>query len=473
MKLSRNLEENRKMMAKLFPIEKSFDLIERQIVIGGKKAVMYFIDGFVKDGVVGKIMQFFLGLTPDQLENVNTAQDFAARFVSYVEVSTESDVEKITTQYLSGPAILMIDGYEEAILIDARTYPARSTEEPEKEKVLRGSRDGFVETVVFNTALIRRRIRDPKFVAEVVNVGNRSRTDVVIAYIDDIVDKKTLEKIKKRIESIDVRSLTMSQESLAECLIKRKWYNPFPKIRYTERPDIAAANVLEGNIVILVDNDPSAMVLPSSIFDFIQEADDFYYPPVIGGYMRAVRNLIFFSTLVITPLWLLAIQNMDRLPEWLHFLQIAEPNEVSPVVQLLILEVAIDVLKLASVNTPNMLGNSLSIIGALILGDFAIQSGWFVPDTILYMSIVAICSFSQPSVELNYAFKFMRIIILVLSHFFNLTGFIIGVVLSFVLIGTNKTVTGKGYLYPIIPFNAHDFKYKFLRLKIRSTEKMH
>lgn len=473
MKLSRNLEENRKMMAEIFPLGKSFDLIERRIVIGGKNAVMYFIDGFVKDAVVGKMMQFFLSITPDQLTNVHTAQDFSARFVSYVEVTTESDVEKIVTQYLSGPAVLMLDGFDEAILIDARTYPARSTEEPEKEKVLRGSRDGFVETVVFNTALMRRRIRDPKFVAEVVNVGNRSRTDVVIAYISDIVDKNTLEKIRKRIQEIDVRSLTMSQESLAECLIKRKWYNPFPKIRYTERPDIAAANVLEGNIVILVDNDPSAMILPSSIFDFIQEADDFYYPPLIGGYMRIVRNLIFFSTLVLTPLWLLAIQNMDRLPEWLHFLQIAEPNGVPPIVQLLLLEVAIDVLKLASVNTPNMLGNSLSIIGALILGDFAIQSGWFVPDTILYMAIVAICSFSQPSVELNYAFKFMRIIILLLSHFFNLTGFIIGVVLAFVLIGTNKTVTGKRYLYPVIPFNAHDFKYKFLRLKIRSKEKVH
>lgn len=473
MKLSRNLEENRKMMAEIFPLGKSFDLIERRIVIGGKNAVMYFIDGFVKDAVVGKMMQFFLSITPDQLTNVHTAQDFSARFVSYVEVTTESNVEKIVTQYLSGPAVLMLDGFDEAILIDARTYPARSTEEPEKEKVLRGSRDGFVETVVFNTALMRRRIRDPKFVAEVVNVGNRSRTDVVIAYISDIVDKNTLEKIRKRIQEIDVRSLTMSQESLAECLIKRKWYNPFPKIRYTERPDIAAANVLEGNIVILVDNDPSAMILPSSIFDFIQEADDFYYPPLIGGYMRIVRNLIFFSTLVLTPLWLLAIQNMDRLPEWLHFLQIAEPNGVPPIVQLLLLEVAIDVLKLASVNTPNMLGNSLSIIGALILGDFAIQSGWFVPDTILYMAIVAICSFSQPSVELNYAFKFMRIIILLLSHFFNLTGFIIGVVLAFVLIGTNKTVTGKRYLYPVIPFNAHDFKYKFLRLKIRSKEKVH
>ncbi len=471
MKLSKNLQENRNMMEQIFPFEKSFDLLEREIVIGGKNAAMYFIDGFVKDAVVTKMINFFLSITPDQLTNIDNAKDFSSHFVTYVEVSTESDVDKIVTQYLSGPAVLMIDGYDEAIIIDARTYPARSTEEPEKEKVLRGSRDGFVETVVFNTALLRRRIRDPRFIAEVMNVGNRSRTDVVIAYIDDIVDKKTLEKVRKRIQNIDVRSLTMSQESLAECLIKRKWYNPFPKIRYTERPDIAAANVLEGNIVILVDNDPSAMVLPSSIFDFIQEADDFYYPPVIGGYLRATRNIIFFSTLILTPLWLLIIQNMDKLPDWLSFLQIAEPNQVPPIVQLLILELAIDVLKLASVNTPNMLGNSLSIIGALILGDFAIQSGWFVPDTILYMSIVAISSFAQPSVELNYAFKFMRIVILLLSHFFNLAGFIIGLVFSLVLIGTNKTITGKGYLYPVIPFNAHDFKYKFFRIRIRATEK--
>lgn len=473
MKLSNNLEDNRRMMARLFPLERSFDLIERKIIIGGKKAVMYFIDGFVKDGIMEKMLQFFLKITPEQLNDVRSAEDFSERFVSYVEVTTESNAEKLVTQYLSGIAVLMLDGYDEAVLIDARTYPARSTEEPEKEKVLRGSRDGFVETVVFNVALLRRRIRDPRFVAEVINVGNRSRTDVVIAYIDDIVDKAALEKIRKRIQNIDVRSLTMSQESLAECLIKRKWYNPFPKIRYTERPDIAAANALEGNIVILVDNDPSAMILPGSIFDFIQEADDFYYPPLIGGYMRAVRSLIFFSTLILTPLWLLAIRNIDKLPEWLQFLRIAEPNGVSPFIQLLLLEASIDVLKLASVNTPDMLGNSLSIIGALILGDFAIQSGWFVPDTILYMSVVAICSFSQPSVELNYAFKFMRIIILILSRFFNFIGFAVGVALSLVLIGTNKTVTGKGYLYPVIPFNAHDFKYKFLRMKIRSAEKMH
>ncbi|MBO5733272.1 MAG: spore germination protein [Clostridia bacterium] len=471
MKVSEKVEETRKIIHGILPMEKSFDIIEREVMIGGVKSYMYFIDGFVKDAVVAKLIAFLFGITPEKMKSAKTAKDFIANFITYVEVDTESDIDKVMQMYLSGATVLIVDGFSEAIIIDARTYPARSTEEPEKEKVLRGSRDGFVETVVFNTALMRRRIRDPRFTAEIVTVGNRSKTDVVITYIADIVDEKMLDNIRKRLKNIDVRSLTMNQESLAECLIRRKWYNPFPKIRYTERPDIAAACVLEGSIAVLVDNDPSAMLLPSSIFDFIQEADDFYYPPIVGGYMRIVRNLVFFSTMILTPLWLLLIQNLDLLPIWLRFIRIAQPNEVAPIVQLLILEIAVDVLRFASVNTPNMMGNSLSIIGALILGDFAIQSGWFVPDTILYMSIVAIASFSQANIELNYAFKFMRIMILLLTYFFNLWGFIGGAIISFVLIATNKTVAGKGYLYPVIPFNLHDFKYKFLRLKIRSKEK--
>ncbi len=471
MKISSDVKKTKELFGKILPIGKSFDIIEREVIIGERVSYMYFIDGFVKDGVVAKLINFLLGLTPDKLKNIKTAAEFASRFITYVEVDVTDDVDKIMQMYLSGATVLVIDGFSEAIIIDARTYPARSTEEPEKEKVLRGSRDGFVETVVFNTALLRRRIRDPKFTAEIVNVGNRSKTDIVITYISDIVDEKMLKNIKERLKNIDVRSLTMNQESLAECLIRRKWYNPFPKVRYTERPDIAAACVLEGSIAILVDNDPSALLLPSSIFDFIQEADDFYYPPVVGGYMRIIRNLVFFSTLILTPLWLLLIQNLQSLPPWLHFIRIAEPNDVAPIVQLLILEIAVDVLRFASVNTPNMMGNSLSIIGALILGDFAIQSGWFVPDTILYMSIVAIASFSQANIELNYAFKFMRIMILILTYFLDVVGFVLGLVITILLIATNKTVSGKGYLYPVIPFNLHDFKYKFLRLKIRARNR--
>ncbi len=471
MNVSKKLEETRKYMHDILPVGKSFDLIEREFIIGGKKTYMYFIDGFAKDGVLSKMITFLFSITPEKMKNISTASDFAANFIPYVETDVESDMDKIIQMYLSGATVLIIDGFSEAIVIDARTYPARGVEEPEKEKVLRGSRDGFVETVVFNTALMRRRIRDPKFTAEIVTVGRRSKTDIVLTYIKDLVDENMLKNLKERLGKIDVRSLTMNQESLAECLIRRKWYNPFPKVRYTERPDIAAACVLEGSIALLVDNDPSALLLPSSIFDFIQEADDFYYPPVVGGYMRLTRNIVFFSTLILTPLWLLLIENLNVLPPWLHFIGISQPNAVAPIIQLLILEVAVDVLRFASVNTPNMMGNSLSIIGALILGDFAIQSGWFVPDTILYMSIVAIASFSQPNIELNYAFKFMRIVILLLTYFLDVWGFLAGLIISIVLIATNKTVTGKGYLYPVIPFNYHDFKYKFLRLKIRAKEK--
>lgn len=471
MKVSENIEKTREYIHTTLPMGKSFDLIEREFIMGGKKTYMYFIDGFAKDGVLSKMIAFLLGITPDKMKNINSSSDFAKNFIPYVETDVMDDLDQILQMYLSGATVLLVDGFSEAIVIDARTYPARGVEEPEKEKVLRGSRDGFVETVVFNTALMRRRIKDPNFTAEIVTVGRRSKTDIVLTYIKDLVDEKMLSDLKKRLQKIDVRSLTMNQESLAECLMRRKWYNPFPKVRYTERPDIAAACVLEGSIALLVDNDPSALLLPSSIFDFIQEADDFYYPPVVGGYMRLVRNLVFFSTLILTPLWLLLIENITSLPSWLQFIKIAEPNAVAPIVQLLILEVAVDVLRFASVNTPNMMGNSLSIIGALILGDFAIQSGWFVPDTILYMSIVAIASFSQPNIELNYAFKFMRILILILTYFLSVWGFVLGLIVSVVLIATNKTVTGKGYLYPVIPFNYHDFKYKFLRLKIRSKEK--
>lgn len=471
MKVSKNLEETKKYIHNILPMEKSFDLIEKEVMIGGVKTYMYFIDGFAKDGVLSKMITFLFSITPEKMKKVSNAKEFVANFIPYVESDVESDMDKIVQMYLSGATILFIDGFSDAVIIDARTYPARSVEEPEKEKVLRGSRDGFVETIVFNTALMRRRIKDPNFTAEIVTVGRRSKTDIVLTYIKDLVDEKMLADLKSRLKNIDVRSLTMNQESLAECLIRRKWYNPFPKVRYTERPDIAAACVLEGSIALLVDNDPSALLLPSSIFDFIQEADDFYYPPVVGGYMRIVRNLVFFSTLILTPLWLLLIENLNSLPPWLQFIGISEPNAVAPIVQLLLLEVAVDVLRFASVNTPNMMGNSLSIIGALILGDFAIQSGWFVPDTILYMSIVAIASFSQPNIELNYAFKFMRILILILTYFLDVWGFVAGLIVSVVLIATNKTVTGKGYLYPVIPFNYHDFKYKFLRLKIRAKEK--
>ena len=471
MLLTKNISENQATLAEILPVGKSTDLLVRSFDFGGREAMLYYLDGFLNDIVMERMVSKLISLKKEQVQKAKDMQDFVRRFITYTEVDIYTKTDDVITQHLAGKSVFIVDGFEGAIVLDLRDYPARGVQEPEKERVMRGSRDGFVETVIFNAALIRRRIRDPKLIVEIVQVGDRSRTDVAIVYIEDLVKKDDLSIIRNKVKGIKVQSLTLNLESMAECLIEHRWYNPFPKVRYTERPDSASAAILEGNIILLVDNAPSAMILPTSILDFLQEPNDFYFPPVTGSYIRAVRNLTFLFTLILSPLWLLALENLHNLPPGLNFLGLSEPANLPIILQLLLLEAAIDVLRLASVNTPNMLGNSLSIIGALLLGDFAVKSGWMVPDCILYMSFIAIASFTQPSIDLGYAFKFMRIILLLLTYFFDIWGFIGGLLLILVIIASNKTVTGRGYLYPIIPFNWQALKAHIYRHKLRTGTK--
>lgn len=462
MNITKDVDVNIQKIKARLNVDKSFDLINRNIIIGGRKTSLFFIDGFVKDDVMEKIMECFFKINPEDFKKMATAKDFC-EYIPYVEVSIENNIDKIIDNVLSGPTVMIVDGFEDAIVMDLRTYPARNTGEPDKEKVTRGSRDGFVETIVFNTALIRRRIRDPRLTFEMVSVGSRSKTDVAIGYIEGLEDENLLKQIKRRVDQLEVEALNMSQESLIEGLIKHRLFNPFPKVKFTERPDVASAQILEGDIVILVDNSPSVMIIPYSFFDFIQEIEDFYYPPIIGIYLRLIRILIILITLFLTPTWLLFMQYANSLPKALEVLTIAEMNSVPLIVQFLLLEVGIDGLKMASLNTPSSLGTSLGIIGGLILGDFAVKSGWFVPDTILYMAIIAVGSFSHPNIELGYAIKFCRIFLLISTWIFGIWGYSIGVIIILIVIASNKTLTGRGYLYPLIPFNWKDLKGVFLR----------
>ncbi|MCI5809491.1 MAG: spore germination protein [Oscillospiraceae bacterium] len=448
--------------------EKSFDLVCRNTEIAGRRCALLFVDGMIKDEVMEKMLEYFLKLAPSVWEDVADMQSFARRIIPYVEVADEDRLEAACTAILSGNLGLFIEGFSACALVDVRTYPVRGVEEPEKDKVLRGSRDGFVETVVFNTALIRRRIRDPKLVMSIQSAGESSHTDIVVCYMEDRADLELVGRIKERISHIQVQGLTMSQESLAEALISTKWHNPFPKTRYTERPDTASAALLEGRIVVLVDNSPSAMILPSGIFDFFREADDYYFPPITGTYLRITRIVIFLLTLFLTPLWLLLVEHPQWIPPWLAFIGVSEPNGVPILAQLLVLEFAVDGLRMASTNTPSIMSNSLSIIGALLLGDFAVQSGWFVPETILYAAFTAIANYAQPSLELGFAFKFARLGLLILTGCFGLWGFLGGTVLFLIILCSTRTLSGKSYLYPLIPFNARDFKRVFVRRKLEN-----
>lgn len=461
--LGEDYDENVRFVEQALRVDKSFDVLEKKLKIGKDELALYYIDGFVKDAVMQKLMLYFVSLKGLP----NTADDFVLSHVTYVETDITEDVDLMIQMVMSGASLVLGSKFgKRAIIIDTRTYPARETQEPEGDRVMRGPRDGFVETLIFNTALVRRRIRNPSLTMHYITVGRDSKTDVVICYMADRADLDYVEKLKSKLGKINTDALTVGHQSLAECLIRTKWYNPFPKIRTTERPDAAAAQLLEGSVLVFIDNSPQVMVLPSSIFDFMQESNDFYFPPLTGTYIRLMRHVVFLLTLIITPLWYLCLLYPTILPTWLHFALPENTGQLPVIVQLLLAEFLIDALRLASLNTPDMLNNSLSVVGGLILGDFAVEIGWLIPEVILYMAFVAIANFTQRSYELGYAIKFMRILLLIATAVFGIWGFATGIVLIGVLIATNSTVNGKRrYLYPLIPFDGKALKSLFFRVR--------
>lgn len=469
MKVSTKLAENMKYLSEELHVNESFDLVYRVIDVGGRKSCIYFIDGFCKDELMQKMLQHFMSIKPEDLPQ--TAHDMSKQAVPYVEVDLSDDWEQVLYNIMSGVFALFIDGYDRCILIDSRTYPSRSVSEPEKDKVLRGSKDGFVETVVFNTALIRRRIRSTDLRMEMLRAGTSSKTDIVLCYMESRVNHHFLDKIRERINTIKVDALTMNQESLAECLYRKKWYNPFPKFKFTERPDTAAAQVLEGNIIILVDNSPSAMITPTSIFDVVEEADDYYFPPITGTYLRMTRFLIAVLTFLMTPTFLLLMNQPGLIPRGFEFIQVQDVQNIPLIVQFLILELAIDGLRLAAVNTPNMLSTPLSVMAALVLGEFSVNSGWFNSEVMLYMAFVAIANATQASYELGYALKFMRIVTLLLTQLFGIFGYLGGIALLLIAIASNRTVSGESYIYPLLPFQWKKLCRRLFRLRLPESRK--
>lgn len=458
-----SLQDNVSQLKQILRLDKNFDLIYKDMQIDGLDAGFFFIDGFVEDGIMQRILQFFYGLKKEDFTN---ADFFMSAGVPYVEVDAETDVDTVVTNILSGVVAFFVDGFDKCVLIDCRTYPARGVDEPWKDKVLRGSRDGFVETLVFNAALMRRRIRDPKFSVEVMRVGERSRSDVAICYIEDKADEKLVAMLKDKLSKLRVEALTMNVESVAECLLPGKWINPFPKFKYSERPDTAAAAVFDGNVVLMVDNCPAVIILPTSIFDMLEEADDFYFPPLVGTYIRLSRFLITFGAVFITPIWMLLLNNPQWVPEWLSFILITDDIMVPVIWQLLILEIAIDGLKLAAVNTPSALSTPLSVVAGIIVGEYAISSGWFNAESMLYMAFITIATYSQASFEMGYALKFSRVLILVLTAIFGVWGFIAGTVAVICMVVSNRTLSGKSYIYPFIPWNGKRLKRKIFRVRL-------
>ncbi len=465
--LVESFDENIDTLDGILNVKENFDLIKREMQIGSQRVTMYYVDGFVTAALMQKLIMHLTTVKDFGNGKKGAVEKFVKTSVPSVEVDAVYDFDTVVTMILSGCTAIFADGFGAgAVIVDARSYPARVTEEPGNDKVMRGARDGFVETLIFNTAMIRRRIRDPRLTVKYANVGERSKTDVAIVYIDGKADPVYVKQLYEKINSIKTDALPMGHQSLIECLIRKRWYNPFPKVRCTERPDAACASILEGSVIVLCDTSPEAMILPTAIFDFLQETDDYYYPCFTGTYLRLIRQMVFLGAIFLTPVWYTLVVNAGSLPEWIAFIVPDDTGQVPIIAQLLIVEFVLDGLKLASLNTPNVLSNSFSVVGGLLLGDFAVEIGWLCPDAIFYMAIEAIAGFTQSNYELGYAFKFMRILSIILIHFLNFWGLILGTLITLILIVTNQTVLGRrDYLYPLIPFNWKGLKSLFFRVK--------
>lgn len=447
-KLSGNYENDVAAVKRRLCPENSFDIAVRSIVTpSGQGCTFFYVTGFIDNQTAHDLIRYCVGRENTRL---------CSESIPSTEETRSDDIDTVVTKILSGMTCLIAEGEAEAFLMDTRKYPLRSVSEPENDKVLRGARDGFGESLQSNAAMIRRRIRTPDLNFSKIQVGTLTKNDVCVCYVYGKADMKYVENLKKQLSSLELQSVNFQGQTLCEALIKRKWYNPFPKVRYTERPDAAAASLLEGSVIILCDNSPSAMILPTSIFDFFQETDDFCFPPLTGSYLRIIRLLVYIFSIYLTPVWLYLLPKINSLPPFLHFLELSAESGIPVFWQLLIIEFAIDGMRLASLNTPDSLGNALSIVGGLILGDFAVSAGWFSPDVILYTAFVTIANFTQTSYELGYAIKFIRVLMLVFVQLFGGFGILLGTLLMLLLIVTNKSLDGsRSYLYPLFPF---DFK---------------
>ncbi|HBQ84937.1 MAG TPA: spore germination protein [Syntrophomonas sp.] len=459
--LSRDYDDNLDLFKQELGEGESFDVIVREIEVAERRAALICFDGLIKDDMLTEIMETLFMLTKKQVDRGLNKQIIRSG-IPYIEVSSETKIDELLYAVLSGSILLIIDGCKEGFVIDARTYPARGPEEPEIERVVRGSRDGFTETIVFNTALIRRRIRDPKLRIELLRVGKRSKADVGVVYIKDVANPEIIQTIKDKIAAVEVDGIPMAEKSLEELIVPGQIWNPFPKVRYTERPDVAAHHLLEGHVLVIVDTSPSVIIAPVTYFHHVQHAEEYRQTPAVGAYIRWLRFAAVIASVYLPPLWLLFALSPELLPESLAFIGPKEVGHVPLFLQFVLADISLDLMRMAAIHTPSPLATALGVIAALLIGDIAVKIGLFIPEVILYTALVAIGSFCTPSYEMAMANRLARLFILFGTGWFRLPGFIICTVLLFLLLAFTKSFNVP-YLWPLIPFNYRALKTILVR----------
>jgi len=467
--IAKKLAQNVVILEEKIGLNKSFDVVLREMVLGRKKAAFLFLNGLVKDEVLTEIIKRLTYLEPEQV-CVKPLQQFMETYISHIQVSKTDKMNDLIQKVLTGKTALFIENETSALLMDVKIYPDRAIKEPDLEKVVRGAHDGFVETLLTNVSLVRRRIRDPGFMLEIMQVGRRTQMDVCIGYIQDIASPNLVESLRDKIKSIQVDGIPLAEKQLEEAMIKKGW-NPYPSVHFSERPDIVAAHLLEGHVAIFVDTSPVVMLMPTTFFHLIQYAEENRQTPCVGTYLRWVRYIGILASLFLLPLWFLMAIHPELKPAGLEWVGPQKVGHLPLLLQFLFAEIGVDLMRLAAVHTPSPLTTAMGLIAAILVGDIAVKTGLFANEVILYLSIATIGTYATPSYELGLANRLFRLAILVATAFFSIPGFVVGSTFWVILLAVDRSFNSP-YLWPFIPFNGKAlleviFRRSFLTSKTR------
>ncbi|MFM1652780.1 spore germination protein [Brevibacillus sp. B_LB10_24] len=462
-----NIEENQQYLNRVLGVGVSYDMGVHECNIGGMRCLLYYINGFANSDLVTMIMRDLNDIKSRELAS-DIIERLYHKYIPFFQLAKVKNTDEFVDQILAGQVGIVVEGETAALMLDVRKYPGRNPEEPDLERVVRGAHDGFTETLVMNTALTRRRIRDDRLRFEVMQIGERSKTDVAIAYLEDVANPDLVQELRERLSSVNVDGIPMADKTVEEFIIGKTW-NPFPMVRYTERPDVATVHLMEGHVLIYVDTSPSVMITPTTYFHHVQHAEEYRQTPIVGAYLRWIRFFGIVASLILLPLWALLVMNPDMIPSSLSFLGIKKAAHIPILAQFFLAEVGVDLMRMAAIHTPTPLATAMGLVAAILIGEVAIKVGMFSPEVILYLAVAAIGSFATPSYELGLANRLVRLVLLILVGLFGAPGFVIGIAVVIVILAMTRSLDTP-YLWPLIPFNYQAMKDVIIRATMPSKK---
>ena len=491
--LVRDLDVNVEHFNEVLGFGVSYDMILRRLRVAGVDVATYVVNGFFDSLMNLELMRQIAAVHPDPdapmvgvggepLEpppagphgkRAEVLRALLQDRLAYAQVSVVHTFDDALTQVLSGPMILLVDGDAAVVVVDTRVYPDRNPSTPEINQLMHGPQDGFIENIISNSALIRRRVRDPGIRFELMKIGRRGKTDVSLTYIVGLTDPGLVSEVRRRLKAIDIDGIPAAEGAIAEYMGRNPW-NPFPTVRMTERPDVAAVELYAGHVVVLVDTTPVAICLPTTMLQLLQHPEDYHVNPLFGTYLRWMELFGLFVALLLPPLWLLFATHpglAHGVPA-LKLIGPKKPTKVALPLQFLLAEVSIDVLRRAILNSPTPLATSFGILGAVVLGDVAVKTGIFSPETLIYVVGAAIASFAIANIELGMATRVVRISLIALEWLWALPGVVIGVLFWMVFAARTQSL-GVPYLWPLLPFNWTALRTVLIRQPITVPGRRH